>query len=228
LEAKEAKLKEREEVLLAHEQMRDHDTERISSPWGLISVPRCMLEIGYSKANQPRYYLKLKKGETHEQALGRFEAMFPQEVERAKQETRQKMDERMRDDALRVAGINPEALKAAQSVVLDEMTKPIEKPDIDHNLVGLNGWISPEGNFYSCGFMGHVRLAAGLDTTEGELEKKWVKVQDTKDPLAPMARFGSDFVHIPDKGITQAQYDTMWNWSVKHLRLFPKDVKIRD
>jgi hypothetical protein len=110
---------------------------------------------------------------------------------------------------------------------LAESNKEV-KTTPDTELLGMNGWIFPDGKFYSCGFMGHIKLADALGATEGKLERDCVKVQDSLEPKAIIPRTGDDFPHIPDGGITQAQYDTMHDWCQKHDRELPSDLKIRD
>jgi len=103
-------------------------------------------------------------------------------------------------------------------------------PKIDREMNGMNGWLSPDGKFYPCAFMGHGRLADALNSTEAELEKAWVKIQDSHDTNSVITRVkyaGSDFPHIPSRGVTQAQLNAMQKWCEVHHRELPRNLETR-
>lgn len=225
--AKERKLQEREEALRIREEWEAGETETMSSPWGLIKVPRSMCEKGYRVSGMPYYFIKCRKGEEYSEAMDRFAEMFPEEVEDAKARTQHCMSERRQQDYLRALGMDAANLKASSDAVLRELTRPRQAPVWDRELHSLNGWITPDGKFYGCGFMGHIGLAADMGTTEGEIERSWVKVQDPQDPLALIPREGGlCFMGVHDRTITQAQYDTMFAWCQKHGQKLPADLEI--
>lgn len=79
----------------------------------------------------------------------------------------------------------------------------------------ITGWIAPDGTFYGCAPMDHVRLAEYyLKTKENKLEEDgWLKITQlaffTKPkPDNPNGRYEYLFFN-PYKYITQAQYKTM-------------------
>ncbi len=239
---KDDELNNREKIISAKEDWISGQTEKISSQWGLIKVPRSLLTKGYRKGSgSPYFYLEDENKKI-------YESLFSEEIEEAKSRLQVLINERMMRDRMFMAGLNPAAIDqihASGNTVLDtvlkggfeqEFREPFrkqepepEKVKPDKKLNGLNGWISPSGEFYSCGFMGHIKLASDLNATEGELEKLWVKVQNVNEPLALIPREGeSDFTSIPYDGVTQAQYDTMCKWSIKHKRPSPDDIKIKD
>ncbi len=127
-----------------------------------------------------------------------------------------------------LALIDPALMPAAQALFAAPLKEP---PPVDREMASPNGWLSPDGKFYPCGFMGHVRLAAVLHK-DGEpgLERAWVKIQDSHDPQAIIARYkapGSDFAHIPTRGVTQAQLNAMQRWCDKHGRQLPPELEVR-
>ena len=199
----------------------NRDGENIASPWGLLFVPRSLLDWRVSIGSGRRYFIKPRDGEVGMDTWERFEREFSGLVDEA----------RDRADKFRRKMVNGYVPSINGSVnteqlldnFLEESNKEI-KTSPDASLVGLNGWIFPDGKFYSCGFMGHIRLADALGSTEGKLEEDCVKVQDCKEPLAVIPRDGGNFPHIPLKGVTQAQFDTMWGWCQKHGRELPKDI----
>lgn len=98
---------------------------------------------------------------------------------------------------------------------------PLPKPD--RALNGAHGWIKPDGKFFACGYGEHLALAACLDFTGEQLEKTWVKVQNAAMAGVPYAHLAFDF-YKPDRGVTQAQLNTMDRWCDKHNRPLPLDI----
>ena len=219
------------------------DFVTMASPWGLLHVPRSLTRTRPSKSG-PRPYCIVEWDE--------FEIRFPQLVEKAIEGTadkkqldedrraidkeirnQKKMIDRFRQrngfDGGSLLDAVPIELRAAAAAVLAPPLKEVPKPD--NGMRSRNGWLSPDGKFYPCGFMGHVRLAAALsDGGEPQLEKAWVKIQDSHDPNAVIERIkrpGSDFVHIPDRGVTQAQLNAMQRWCEKHGRELPPHLVTR-
>jgi hypothetical protein len=224
IEKREKALKVREEKMLALEEMRNGVIENIPSIYGLIPVP-CSLLQSYSSCTGRNKY-GFKDGFTNEM----YAEWFPEQVEYAKQKLDTAMVQRRIKDTMLAAGIssnlanslieNP--IKTLDSVI----SKATGKPSIDKDLNGLNGWISPDGDFYSCGFMEHIDLADSLGFSEGEIEKTWVKVRDREDPrgFAEIRKcLPHDFM-LPNK-ITQSQFDTIYSWCQKHGRNTPEDIE---
>jgi hypothetical protein len=234
---KEKALKEREDKILAMEQMNNGEIEKIASVHGLIPVP-CSLLQSYPTLYGTRY--GFKDGFTIEM----YEELFPDKVEEAKKKLSVVMFKRRIKDTMIASGLNA---RLAGDLVEDPISA-IDKttgmaklndgiPKVDKDLDGLNGWISPDGDFYSCGFMGHIDLADRLGFKEGEIEKTWVKVRDRKDPNAAEFRefLESDFsfpclsgglsAMIMSESITQSQYNTIFSWCQKHNRNMPEDIE---
>lgn len=152
-------------------------------------------------------------------------------VDKVKEEEREEEEkEQFRKDT-KLMGLGASSMMAmipgfaaAQEAILNPETG---KPKADPKLEGKNGWITPAGKFFPCKFMGHVNLADRLGMTEADIEKSHVKVQDSKDPNAMIKRFDDDFPHIPSRGVTQAQFNTMDKWCAKHGRKMPENIEVR-
>lgn len=67
-----------------------------------------------------------------------------------------------------------------------------------------NGWLSPDGNFYGCGYQRHIALAEdlGLEGTAIE-DAGWIKLQNG-GWLYPF--------YLKKQGVKQAQIDTLFDW----------------
>lgn len=219
LAAREKELAKRELQLRVREELAADQVEFIPSPWGILEVPECLLEYRHATTGS-KYQLKDMDWDT-------FEEAYPDLVMEAREKAKARALERMQNDALRAAGIDPEKLKTVQEEMLTGTLGRSESPPVvDKELSSMNGWISPAGELYGCGFMGHIDLADRLEETEGDLEKKkWVKLQDSRDPKSIMPRTGTDFF-TPEGKVTQAQYDTMYTWCKKHNREFPEFVEV--
>lgn len=100
---------------------------------------------------------------------------------------------------------------------------PTEKPVQDKALDGKSGWIRPDGAFFACAYMGHVNLADRLGSTEGKMEQTWVKIQSN----ALLTHIGLNDFRLPDRGVTQAQFNTMDKWCTKHKRKLPTNIEMR-
>lgn len=219
LEAKEKAVAERELQVLVTSQLQADQVVHIPSPWGLLRIPECLAGV-YHGVTGSRPCLKDANWDA-------FEEAYPDLVYEAQERTERLMRERRAEDELRARGIAPEKLEAAQEELLaGALGRSEEPPVVDKELSSMNGWISPAGELYGCGFMGHIDLASRLEQTEGSLEKKkWVKLQDSRDPRSIMPRMGSDF-YTPEFKVTQSQYDTMYAWCKKHNREFPELVEV--
>lgn len=221
-----AKLKKAEERANDTITAKSRDTVVLGSPWGKIDVPRVLTKLGHDGLNQ----LALESWDE-------FKERFPEIVAKTMKKRQEEWDNSeisRRIDAMGerafglgagiMATLDPRLQGAAQALFNPETGVP--KPDKE--LAGINGWISPEGKLYSCNYMGHVNLAHRLDKTEAVLEKSWVKLQSCNDPMAPFERPGDhDFIHIPDRGVTQAQLNTMNRWCTKHGRPMPTNIEVR-
>lgn len=92
----------------------------------------------------------------------------------------------------------------------------------------ITGWIAPDGTFYGCDPMDHIRLAEYyLKTNEEKLENEgWIKITQLpwfmrEDSDNPNGRYEYHFFN-PYKHITQAQYMTL---KYKGLELTDYDLK---
>lgn len=222
LKKREAELDKREAELKYRAEMETDEVEYLPSPYGRVKVPNSMLQYG-PRSGGVGYCYSLKDDVTWEY----FEDLFPGVVAEARLKTQQAMEGRRQDDILRVMGMDPARVKAAKEAVLESIMEPQPEgpPEPDTEFESLNGWLSPDGTFYGCGFMGHVGLAFRLGSSEGRMEKSWVKVQDAQEPQAITPRFGNDFF-VPDNGVTQAQYDAMFAWCEKHGRKLPENLEV--
>jgi len=91
-----------------------------------------------------------------------------------------------------------------------EWTPPVGSNEITSD----TGWLSPEGKFHGCGYMGHIELARDLEEDEIRLEKKgWVKLQNNDLTWDHSGRF------MP----TQRQIDLVFDWFRKQDKPMPKD-----
>lgn len=217
---REAAIVEREADSVARAEMAEGMTEKIPSPWGLVEVPCSMLEPTYHKGG-PRYAFRVDKGSTHEVALARFERLFPQAVQDARVRTEMLMAERRQQDALRVAGVKPEAIETLMGGPLSPPTPPA----IDTEMDSLNGWLLPSGAYYPCPYFGHIALADNLGETEGEAEKTWVKISNSEE--SPLGVQRGD-IYPPPGGVTQAQLDAIFVWCERHGRKMPDHLMVRE
>lgn len=226
--AKEAKAKrDAEDRIIA----RSTSTRIMGSPWGRLDIPWA-LTTSSKVSGKP--VLAMSGWEE-------FEERFPELVNKAKRRAEKDAEAKERSEELGrrvekmgerafspyagvIANMDPRLQAAAEAV----LNPPKVCPAPDKDLTSMNGWINPEGKLYPCGFMGHDNLAHLLGKTVPILEKSWVKLQDRKDHRAPTDRPGDhDFQHIPDRGVTQAQFNTMARWCTKHSRPVPTNIEVR-
>lgn len=84
-----------------------------------------------------------------------------------------------------------------------------------------NGWLSPEGDLYPCLAIEHNNLQVALERATGikDLEVAgWIKLMDssTTSAMFMMLRAGKDWWHMAERNATQAQKNTIAEWSDKH------------
>ena len=100
-------------------------------------------------------------------------------------------------------------------------------PRPDTKLEGNFGWISPTGEFYACGYGGHINAseiiirhqypeaAEKYGNTEKFLEdNNWIKIGG-----------GGKYNYFATKSnptLSQHQHDTIWDWCQKHDQKFPE------
>jgi hypothetical protein len=194
---------------------------KCASPWGLINIPRSV----YLRTPSPSGWRDGVSVSWEE-----FEKRFPDLVEEAKDhrvETESAMLARGHWSKLQADTLtDPPSLPSATGVLDAILNRPTVCPKPDSTMTPLNGWLSPDGKFYPCGFMGHCNLAELLGKTEEQLERAWVKIQDSREPLCPFPR-DNDFPHIPDRGVTQKQLDAIHRWCDVHGRKPPEDLTVR-
>jgi len=95
-----------------------------------------------------------------------------------------------------------------------EADKPSTRPTVALDSIPANatdGWLSPEGKFYQCGWQEHISLAFDLGETQNALEQKgWIKLSANEifEPYRPPA--------------TQAQLNRIFDWCRATSRKFPK------
>lgn len=90
--------------------------------------------------------------------------------------------------------------------------RPAPKPD--STVSADDGWITPDGKFYPCGYMEHVWLADKLGKEEREAEKAgWVKISHGLE--------GKLYIHKGEREPTQKQLDTLFDWCQKHKVVLP-------
>lgn len=95
----------------------------------------------------------------------------------------------------------PESIRTLKSDPIPLDTVPDPKPKPKYTIDYLHGWLSPDGKFYSCEYMGHIRLADLLGFDEPQLEKQqWIKIQ-SGDCVAPESGYPS-----------QSQRDLLFDW----------------
>lgn len=103
--------------------------------------------------------------------------------------------------------------------------KPIEEPqfkdveiiDDTKNIDRPNGWLSPEGKFFSCEVMEHTRLAMRL------AEKYGLTVADPQQDLMQMygwweCTYGGRWMNLTIRRISQKQVDFLLSWLEKYSR----------
>lgn len=94
-----------------------------------------------------------------------------------------------------------------------------EIPAHDAELEADTGWLSPEGKLYPCTWRGHEMLAAalGLDTCSAH---NWIHLASGAwhSPHA-LARLHD--LDAPPDTITQAQIDTIFDWTAKRGQPMP-------
>ena len=92
-----------------------------------------------------------------------------------------------------------------------------EKPRPVKNFANTsNGWLSPDGEFYRCGYLGHISLAQDLGSNEPDLEKKrWLKLQNDAWLLSWRIESG-------ERKITQSQLDAVFQWSQEKGKPMPE------
>ncbi len=185
-------------------------TTAIASPWGQLDAPPSMLR-------RLKHEIEFSGPEAHAPAdWDEIEKEYPVEVEAA----RARQEQQARQNLYEVP--DHPALAAARAAIFDE---PV-KPKVDAKLESKNGWIDTKGKFWPCKYMGHGNLAYALDTSEKTCELSWVKVSDHLDPACTFPE-RSDFPRLPDRGVNQAQFNTMEKWCAKHGREMPEGLEVR-
>lgn len=100
-----------------------------------------------------------------------------------------------------------------------------------------NGWLSPNGTFYSCDYCGHWRLAGSIIETEkiplkseedqeDKLEREgWLKLSGGKWSYIPFGNFTKkrDYHLLKIKEISQKQIDYIMEWCMANKIKFPPD-----
>jgi len=78
-----------------------------------------------------------------------------------------------------------------------------------------NGWIDPEGRFYTCGMIEHDFLAERMGKKTKDLEKTYVRVS-----VNPMSGYRSSLQFV-GRHLTQKQKDAIWDWCQIHNEKCP-------
>lgn len=78
------------------------------------------------------------------------------------------------------------------------------------NVMPDNGWIAPNGDFFTCGMLQHDALADRLGSSTKVLEKTHVRVSTN-----PMSGYRSP-LQFEGRGLTQNQKDKIWDWCEYH------------
>jgi len=111
------------------------------------------------------------------------------------------------------ARLNPEAVAQGRAWLAAQEPPTDLKPD--EKLISPTGYLLPDGKLYPCPHYGHIALAEALGKTQHEAEKAgWIKLQQ--------GWFMPPFESIEP---TQAQLDTMFEWSRKQGVPIPEWTK---
>jgi hypothetical protein len=172
-------------------QMAEGATEFLSSPHGLIEVPRRQTEL-----------VERKGGIGTMRALRGDWDLLDRIPWRTVTEKRREAKHFSADTELRRA----EAIQDYEPLAPRIPAPPPpgkKKIDADEE----NGWLAPDGTFFACFYGDHISLADRLGyDTPGVIEKlKWVKIQ----------RGDAFSVHLEmDKDLSQAQINVLFDWYV--------------
>lgn len=105
--------------------------------------------------------------------------------------------------------------------------KPKEKPEPKKRplsepltrIVGDSGWLTPNGEFYPCGYMEHDGVISDLNMEVKEVEKLgWIRMSRS---YAELNSDRSPFSY-PSKTPTQKQIDMIFDWSVERKVKVPE------
>jgi hypothetical protein len=100
-------------------------------------------------------------------------------------------------------------------MLADQDLAPEPPPSGDNEITTDCGWLSPEGKFYRCIYMGHISLAHQLGFDEVRLEKLgWLKVQEGKI-------FSSLLDNQCEFNATQTQRDLVFDYCHKNGKAMP-------
>lgn len=195
----------REDKLEDEVQFFSRNTELVSSPKGLVEVPRRRTKRYEKSGRAPIIGLKedvdLEKI-PHRECTPRVRAekMFQPESQLKRREL----------------GLEPgpegyNALGVPYDMLKDQEEPPSPPPEPEYEITSDCGWLSPDGKFYRCAYMEHISLAIRLGRDEVRLEKLgWIKVQENK--------FWGDL--LCDGGerakVTQKQRDLVFDYCTKN------------
>jgi len=138
-------------------------------------------------------------------------SLYPEVIFRKLQE-KLKAEERLCMSACRLLGDDtvvvgsPEGKRVIPRPERESRSKPVVRDEI----TGTSGWLTPEGKFYPCAWMEHIRTVDALGFDERQVEKLgWIKIESTNGAIAP------------EKEPTQAQINAIWDWCQREGRECP-------
>lgn len=165
------------------------DTELSASPEGLIEIPRwraCDYKDGKVKLKDMLYKDKSE--------VGALMAMYDMTAH-----------DRGEDPTVQ-PNVEGERLELPPPEGALTITDP-------ESMANPSGWLSPDGKFYSCGWMQHISLMDRLEMDPIEAEKLgWLKLDSRYGPL-------------PEVRMTQRQVDMLFDWYTEHSKELPHSLE---
>jgi hypothetical protein len=97
----------------------------------------------------------------------------------------------------------------------------MDLPKHDEKLEATCGYLSPDGRLYKCdyGFHKQIEKIFNFDDEKSLDEMGWIKLQHKQ--------WYSDYNAEHKTYVNQAQYDTIYEWSVKHVSYCMEDIVLR-
>lgn len=226
------------------DQIKAKRTEFVASPWGGIHIPLCAWEkikTGEWSWKDLEPYVKGGDFPRTKRALAAMRAIYGykdgDDIEYACDEVRmrseiinktsaesaiKKQDENALDFIAGAARANVSNLPFDGSI-LDQyikdqtaMDKASNKPpEPAKDFSAENGWIAPNGDFFTCGMIQHDALADRMGAPTKDLEKTHVRIS-----INPMSDYRSP-VQFVGRNLTQKQKDAIWDWCEFHKKDVP-------
>jgi hypothetical protein len=183
----------------------DDDVEL--SPHGNLLSVEAVIGRFRTKLDDLEDWKEMAIGRTTKMASPKGLVAIPTRKQRAYTEGRVALDDiPYREIEARVPDLGPRI--SSDEIPIKEVK--LDPPKASYTINSRDGWLSPDGKFYTCYYGEHIALAEALGFTERELEKKqWMKIQEGG-------------CHPPEKEkLSQKQRDLVFDWYTSRKKELP-------